>query len=78
MIHVLEGTPAPCRLAEQQRALLVRAGGHEDRRQKSNVLLVLSEASIASEWVEDEIDKAFKEERQRGRWCCFRCGWTTL
>jgi hypothetical protein len=29
------------------------------------VLLVLSEASLASEWVEDEVTKAFAEERQR-------------
>ena len=30
------------------------------------LLLVLSEASIASGWVEDEVTKAFAEERQRG------------
>ena len=30
------------------------------------MLLVLSEASIASDWVEDEVTKAFAEERQRG------------
>jgi hypothetical protein len=29
-------------------------------------LLVLSEASIASRWVEDEVTKGFAEERQRG------------
>jgi hypothetical protein len=33
---------------------------------RDKVLLILSEASIASEWVEDEVDKAFEEERQRG------------
>jgi uncharacterized protein YjbI with pentapeptide repeats len=33
---------------------------------RDKVLLVLSEASIASEWVEDEVTKAFEEERQRG------------
>ena len=32
----------------------------------ARLLLVLSEASIASDWVEDEVDKAFEEERQRG------------
>jgi hypothetical protein len=35
-------------------------------RLRDKVLLVLSEASIASDWVEDEVDKAFEEERQRG------------
>jgi hypothetical protein len=28
-------------------------------------LLVLSEAAIASDWVEDEVTKGFAEERQR-------------
>jgi hypothetical protein len=37
------------------------------------VLIVLSEAAIASDWVEDEVDKAFEEERQWAGWCCFRC-----
>ena len=36
--------------------------GHRDK-----VLLVLSEASISSEWVENEVTKAFEEERRRGR-----------
>jgi uncharacterized protein YjbI with pentapeptide repeats len=36
-------------------------------RLRDKVLLVLSEASIASDWVEDEVDKAFEEERQRGK-----------
>jgi hypothetical protein len=35
-------------------------------RLRDKVLLVLSEGSIASDWVEDEVDKAFEEERQRG------------
>jgi uncharacterized protein YjbI with pentapeptide repeats len=34
-------------------------------RLRDKVLLVLSEASVASEWVEDEVIKAFEEERQR-------------
>jgi hypothetical protein len=34
-------------------------------RLRDKVLLVLSEASIASDWVEDEITKVFEEERQR-------------
>jgi hypothetical protein len=36
-------------------------------RLRDKVLLVLSEASIISDWVEDEVDKAFEEERQRGK-----------
>jgi hypothetical protein len=36
-------------------------------RLRDKVLLVLSEASIASTWVEGEVEKAFEEERQRGR-----------
>ena len=35
-------------------------------RLRDKVLLVLSETSIASDWVEDEVDKAFEEERHRG------------
>jgi hypothetical protein len=35
-------------------------------RLRDKVLLVLSEASIASDWVEDEVTKGFAEERQRG------------
>ena len=35
-------------------------------RLRDKVLLVLSEASIASDWVEDEVTRAFEEERQRG------------
>ena len=34
-------------------------------RLRDKVLLVLSEASIASDWVEDEVTKGFAEERQR-------------
>ena len=35
-------------------------------RLRDKILLVLSEASIASDWVEDEVTKGFAEERQRG------------
>jgi hypothetical protein len=35
-------------------------------RLRDKLLLVLSESSIASGWVEDEVTKAFSEERQRG------------
>jgi uncharacterized protein YjbI with pentapeptide repeats len=34
-------------------------------RLKEKLLLILSEASIASEWVEDEVNKAYAEERSR-------------
>jgi hypothetical protein len=34
-------------------------------RTRDKLLLVLSEASIASDWVEDEVTKVFAEERQR-------------
>jgi TIR domain len=33
---------------------------------RDKVLLVLSERSIASDWVEDEVTKAYAEERRRG------------
>jgi hypothetical protein len=35
-------------------------------RLRDKVLLVLSETSIASEGVEDQVTKAFAEERRRG------------
>jgi hypothetical protein len=35
-------------------------------RLRDKILLVLSEAAIASDWVEDEVTKGFAEERQRG------------
>ena len=35
-------------------------------RLRDKVLLVLSEASIRSDWVEDEVTKAYAEERSRG------------
>jgi len=34
---------------------------------RDKVVLVLSESSIKSDWVEDEVTKAFEEERRRGR-----------
>jgi uncharacterized protein YjbI with pentapeptide repeats len=34
-------------------------------RVRDKLLLILSEASIASEWVEDEVNKAYAEERSR-------------
>jgi transcriptional regulator with XRE-family HTH domain len=36
-------------------------------RQRDKVLLILSEHSIKSDWVEDEVEKGFAEERKRGQ-----------
>jgi hypothetical protein len=36
-------------------------------RLREKVILILSENSIKSEWVEDEVSTAFEEERRRGR-----------
>ena len=36
-------------------------------RLRDKVLLILSEQSIESEWVEGEVTKAFEEERKRGQ-----------
>ena len=40
-------------------------------RLRDKVLLILSEHSIASDWVEDEATKAFEEERKRGQTVLF-------
>jgi TIR domain/Pentapeptide repeats (8 copies) len=40
-------------------------------RLRDKILLVLSEASIASDWVEDEVTKGFAEERQRSETVLF-------
>jgi hypothetical protein len=40
-------------------------------RLRDKVLLIPSEAAITSDWVEDEVTKAFEEERQRGRLVMF-------
>jgi len=40
-------------------------------RIRDKVVLILSKSSIASEWVEDEVTKAFEEERRRGRTILF-------
>jgi hypothetical protein len=44
----------------------IRDAIDEAIRLRDKLLLVLSEASIASTWVEGEVEKAFEEERQRG------------
>jgi hypothetical protein len=44
----------------------IRDAIDEAIRLRDKVLLVLSEGSIASDWVENEVEKAFDEERQRG------------
>jgi hypothetical protein len=40
-------------------------------KRRDKVLLILSENSIASDWVEDEVNKAFAEERDRKRLVLF-------
>ena len=40
-------------------------------RLRDKLLLILSKASIASEWVEDEVGKAFAEERLRKKTVLF-------
>lgn len=40
---------------------------YEGIRTHEKLLLVLSEYSVLSNWVEDEVDKAFAEERDRGQ-----------
>jgi uncharacterized protein YjbI with pentapeptide repeats len=40
-------------------------------RQRDKLLLILSEHSIKSDWVEDEVTTAFEEERKRGRTVLF-------
>ena len=43
----------------------------ESIRLRDKLLLILSEHSIASEWVEHEVESALEEERQRGRTILF-------
>jgi uncharacterized protein YjbI with pentapeptide repeats len=43
----------------------------ETIRLRDKLLLILSEQSIASEWVEHEVESALEEERQRGRTILF-------
>jgi hypothetical protein len=40
-------------------------------RLRDKVLLILSKRAIASDWVEDEVTKAFAEERRRGQTVLF-------
>jgi len=40
---------------------------YEGIRTHEKLLLVLSEDSVRSDWVEDEVNKAFAEERDRGQ-----------
>jgi TIR domain len=47
-----------CRLAPRRGMRLMR-------RLRDRLLLILSGNSIASDWVEDEVNKAFAEERER-------------
>jgi TIR domain len=40
-------------------------------RLRDKLLLILSKSAIASDWVEDEVTKAFEEERKRGQLILF-------
>ena len=40
-------------------------------RLRDKLLVILSEASIASDWVEDEVNKAYAEERERKKTVLF-------
>ena len=46
-------------------------------RFSDKVLLILSKHSIESDWVEEEVSKAFKEEQTRGQTVLFRYVSTT-
>jgi TIR domain len=46
-------------------------GLDEAIRLRDKVLLILSEYSIKSDWVEDEVTTAFEEERKRGQLMLF-------
>ena len=72
----------PCRPASQRCALLVRAGGPEDRRQfrdriegsihyHDKLLLVLSEHSIRSPWLEREVQAALEREQRSNKLVLF-------
>lgn len=43
----------------------IRDAVHAAIRKQEKLLLILSENSVASRWVEDEVEKAFSEERDR-------------
>ena len=45
-------------------------------RTRDKLLLILSERSIASDWVEDEVTTAYEEERRRGVVVLFPNVWT--
>jgi hypothetical protein len=40
-------------------------------RLREKLLVILSQASIASDWVEDEVNKAYAEERERNQTVLF-------
>jgi hypothetical protein len=46
-------------------------GIDEAIRLRDKVVLIVSKHSIRSEWVEDEVNKAFEEERKRGQTVLF-------
>jgi TIR domain len=50
---------------------IILDGVDEAIRLRDKVLLILSEHSIRSDWVEDEVTAAFEEERKRGQLMLF-------
>jgi hypothetical protein len=50
-----------------RRIICLSAPRHEAIKSRDNLLLILSENSIVSDWREDEVNKAFAEERDRNR-----------
>jgi hypothetical protein len=58
-------------------ALLPRPARNGAIRLRDEVLLVLSEGALASDWVEGEVTRALDEERARPRSCYSRSGSTT-
>ena len=48
----------------------------ESIRWHDKLLLVLSETSIQSPWVEREVQAGFEESTRARSWCCFPFAWT--
>jgi hypothetical protein len=69
----LQGESIPCWLAPEPTELgdTIRHRIDEPIRFYDKLLLVLSEHSIASTWVQDEVEAALEKERRRGRHVLF-------
>ena len=49
----------------------------ESIRLHDKLLLILTEHSVSSQWVEHEVEAALEREEERTGWCYSRCAWTT-